>query len=279
MEKKINRLLNIEEVLIPYFGKMVLYIQLGKLEDSKQFVSTLYEEIELETSQLNLKSLCNKELSQLLSSFELLDFYEIYFQNDFSPEVRLSYQIVKEKMLRLREKSLKRNLLNSEKDFYYKALYHFRLVESYMMCNQKYNSNILTIDYIQAFYYIWYSTPGLEIPSDVRITLKDWVTSKNLEEEYKYVEKTFLHHFLKLFLPCIETISLEALKVDYVEMFFKTYISLYLNYYSFREVEEFIRSLLQNEEKINYMLRLVKSFSKSHLSLVRGNLKDYNKID
>ncbi len=62
-------------------------------------------------------------------------------------------------------------------------------------------------------------------------------------------------------------------------MFFKTYISLYLNYYSFREVEEFIRSLLQNEEKINYMLRLVKSFSKSHLSLVRGNLKDYNKID
>ena len=75
MEKKINRLLNIEEVLIPYFGKMVLYIQLGKLEDSKQFVSTLYEEIELETSQLNLKSLCNKELSQLLSSFELSLWY------------------------------------------------------------------------------------------------------------------------------------------------------------------------------------------------------------
>jgi len=33
----------------------------------------------------------------------------------------------------------------------------------------------------------------------------------------------------------------------------------------------------ENEEKINYMLRLVKSFSKSHLSLVRGNLKDYIK--
>ena len=86
----------------------------------------------------------------------------------------------------------KRDLLNSEKNIYYKSLFHFRLVESYMKCNLRKTKKVLTIYYIQTFYHIWFSTPGLEILGDAIVPLKDWMSRKNTKKEkYRFVERAF----------------------------------------------------------------------------------------
>lgn len=280
MEKKLETLLEIEEEISLYFKKMVLYIQFGKFEEVGDYVEELYHALELENQELNLKSFRDSELSLMYSYLEQKDFNELFFESDFSSQVRLSYQIQKEQLIRLQKKSLRRNLLHSEKNAYYKALFPFRLVESYMKCNKMQNINILTIDYIHTFYRLWYSTPGLEIPSDEVVTLSFWTNEKNTkEEEYRFVERNFLITFFELFVPCLEEIPMESLQIDFTEVFYKTYIQLFLEYYSIEETKGFFVSLLQSKEKKEYLLKLVNSFSKPQFRLVRGNRNDYNKED
>jgi len=114
-----------------------------------------------------LNEFTNLELNQLLHTFDVKDFDELYYLSEFDSKVRLAFQVEREFLHRLKKKSVHKNLPVEEKATYYKMLYHFRLVESFFQSHYVTPVERYSLDYLHIFYSLWYSSPGLEVPTDV----------------------------------------------------------------------------------------------------------------
>lgn len=247
-----EKLLLIEEELIPNFKRM-LYLLQNEASDHiylKQH-DQIYIALEKEQEKLNLKDYSDFDLEEFLKQNPSNDFTELYYNPEFSPLTRLTYQVEKEKLCRLKKKSEKRRLTDIEKSDYYKIIYHFRTVERYLYCHEaKDDVKFYSSFYLQVFYSLWYHTPGLEVPTDVKFTLPYWVTGKNVSlEEYEMMEQIFLEKFFEFFLPEIDEIPVPSFQFDYNLLFFETFLNLGLEHWEKKDLRKVIDISVEKENK------------------------------
>lgn len=247
-----EKLLSIEKELIPNFKRM-LYLLQNEVSDHIYFKQhdQIFMALEKEQEKLNFKDYSDFDLEEFLKQNPSNDFTELYYNPEFSALKRLTYQVEKEKLWRLKKKSEKRRLTDIEKSDYYKILYHFRTVERYFHCHEvKDDVKSYTSFYLQVFYSLWYHTPGLEVPTDVKFTFPYWVTGKNISlEEYEMVEQIFLEKFFEFFLPEIEEIPVSSFQFDYNLLFFETFLNLGLEHWKKKDLRKAIDISVENENK------------------------------
>lgn len=267
--EELCNLLEVESKLVSSFQKHIRMILLGKGEDS---IYSLYERIEKENDRIALSSYKNFELSFFHDSLRDLDFTEIYFLEDPYPcDVRLFYHVQNERMKRMREKSFKRNFLEMEKKEYYMHFYHLRIVESFMKCASAFLGDSVSQDFLEVFYRIWYCTPGIEVPTDVRVSLPCWMVGKGVSLlEYQQFECHLLKEFWNYFLVEFHKHPLEQLSLDVFRFFFLTFCNLSLEYFSVFDFKVFLQQFDLPSKHLEYLFELLQKFGKKkdHLKLV-----------
>ncbi len=261
LESELKKLLEVEEMLIPSFKKLlVMLINFNfscRFEEATESIfASLYEE----EHKLSLDKFSFSELHYLLKLLPDKDFFDLYFQNELNSQVRLSFQIKKEYLYRLKKKGFKQNLSNTEKKFYYNNLYHFRTIESYFSCHENVSRNGYTIDYFQTFLSLWYSTPGLEDACCMNLNLLNWLVGKNLSlEEYEKLEQHFLIKFFEFFLPSVDEISPASLGIDYIQLFFQTFFHLSNSYWNQETFQLLNKQLVKNPQNQEILKMILKN--------------------